>query len=80
MRFHDLRHSNGTLMDMAGIGAKTLGGRLGHASSAFTLTTYVHATEEADRRAAAAIDAAFGQNPVNNPPAGNEIPHLRLVK
>ena len=83
VRFHDLRHSNGTLMDMEGVGTKTPGGRLGHASSAFTLQRYVHKTEAADRRAAAAIDAAFGrvgQDPVNSSPAGDERPHLRLVK
>ena len=56
VRVHDLRHSNGTLMDMAGVG------------------------EEADRRAAAAIDAAFGQHPVNTAPVEGERPRLRLVK
>ena len=83
VRFHDLRHSNGTLMDMEGVGAKTISDRLGHSSSAFTQDRYVHPTKEADRRAAAAIDAAFrrvGQSPVNNSPPGNEGRHLRLVK
>lgn len=80
VRFHDLRHSYGTLMDELGIGAGTIGDRLGHASSAFTLTRYVHPTDAADRGAAAAIDAAFGQFPVNNSPTGNERRHLRLVK
>jgi integrase len=82
VRFHDLRHSYGTLMDELGIGAGTIGDRLGHASSAFTLTRYVHPTKEADRRAADALDAALdhGQKPVNNSPAGDEGPRLRLVK
>lgn len=83
VRFHDLRHSNGTLMHTEGVGAKTIGDRLGHASSAFTMRTYIHSTDKANREAAAAVDAAFGrvgQNPVNNPPAGDEIPQLRLVK
>ena len=70
-------------MDMEGVGAKTISDRMGHASSAFTQDRYVHPTKEADRLAAAAIDAAFrrvGQFPVNNPPTGDEVPHLRLVK
>ncbi len=80
VRFHDLRHSHGTLLDELGIGAGTIGDRLGHASSAFTLKRYVHPTDAADRGAAAAIDGAFGQFAVNNSPTGNERRHLRLVK
>ncbi len=42
VRFHDLRHAHGTLLDAAGISLKVISQRLGHSSEAFTLSRYVH--------------------------------------
>jgi integrase len=42
VRLHDLRHSYATAALQAGISAKVISERLGHASVAFTLQTYGH--------------------------------------
>lgn len=55
IRFHDLRHTHGTLMAEAGVDAKTISTRLGHASVAFTLDTYVKPSRAAQREAARAV-------------------------
>ena len=83
VRFHDLRHSHATALIAGGVHAKTISARLGHSSSAFTLDTYMHAFEEVDRVAAAALDAdfrsTFGQHPVNEGSTTRKQRHLRLV-
>lgn len=45
VRFHDLRHAHGTLLDAAGVSLKVISERLGHSSEAFTLARYVHSAE-----------------------------------
>lgn len=45
VRFHDLRHAHGTLLDAAGVSLKVISERLGHSSEAFTLARYVHSGE-----------------------------------
>jgi integrase len=52
IRLHDLRHSYATAALRAGIPAKVVSERLGHASIALTLDTYSHVTPEMDREAA----------------------------
>jgi len=42
VRFHDLRHTHATLLLMAGVHAKIVQERLGHANIAVTLGTYSH--------------------------------------
>jgi integrase len=42
IRHHDLRHTDGTLLIAAGVPAKVLSERLGHASPVFTIQTYQH--------------------------------------
>jgi len=54
LRFHDLRHTAGTLA--ARTGAKELMARLGHASPRAALI-YQHATDDRDRRIANGLDA-----------------------
>jgi integrase len=54
IRFHDLRHTHATLGLAAGVPAKIMSDRLGHATVAFTQDIYMHAipamkTEAADR-------------------------------
>ena len=42
IRFHDLRHTHGSLLIQAGIPIKVVSERLGHANVAFTMQTYQH--------------------------------------
>lgn len=52
LRFHDLRHTQATLLIGNGIDIKTVQGRLGHSRAATTLDIYACALPENDRRAA----------------------------
>ncbi len=54
LRFHDLRHSAGTLAARTGATTKELMARLGHASARAAMI-YQHATEDRDRRIADAL-------------------------
>ena len=42
VRLHDARHTCGTLMHLEGVPIAVIAAWLGHASSAFTMATYVH--------------------------------------
>jgi integrase len=42
MRFHDLRHTHGSLLLKEGVPIKVVSERLGHANVAFTMQTYQH--------------------------------------
>jgi integrase len=55
LRFHDLRHSAGTMTAVAGATTKELMARLGHSSPRAALI-YQHATAERDAAIAAALD------------------------
>jgi integrase len=55
IRLHDVRHSYATAALKAGISAKVISERLGHASVAFTLQTYGHVTPGMDRDAATTV-------------------------
>lgn len=57
--FHALRHTSGTIMANAGINARNIADRLGHANATFTLNTYVHTTGDAESQAAEAVGAAL---------------------
>lgn len=52
LRFHDLRHTQATLLIGHGVDIKTVQGRLGHSRAATTLDTYACALPENDRKAA----------------------------
>ena len=52
VRFHDLRHTNATLMLAAGIHPKIVQERLGHSTIAVTLDIYSHAVPSLGREAA----------------------------
>ncbi|CNK24908.1 site-specific recombinase%2C phage integrase [Mycobacterium tuberculosis] len=47
VRLHDARHTCGTLMHLEGVPIAVIAAWLGHASSAFTMSTYVHSQEPA---------------------------------
>ncbi len=57
LRFHDLRHTSATLALQAGVPAKLVSDRLGHASVAFTLDTYAHVLPDQQRQAADLMDS-----------------------
>lgn len=48
IRFHDLRHTNATLMLLSGTDMKVASKRLGHSSIKITLDTYAHVLNELD--------------------------------
>lgn len=65
VRFHDMRHSFATACLYNGDDVKTVQTNLGHASAAFTLDMYGHATERMKRESAARMEkyiASIGQN------------------
>jgi integrase len=60
VRFHDLRHSFGTLALASGVDLQTLSRALGHESTAITWRIYLHAIEALQEDAAARIDGLLG--------------------
>jgi hypothetical protein len=76
VRFHDLRHSFGTLASASGVDLQTVSRALGHESTAITSHIYLHAIEALQEDAAARIDALLG-NAVTSAlakPVGAAIP------
>lgn len=61
MRFHDLRHSFAVASLKHGDDVKTVQENLGHATAAFTLDVYGHATDEMKRASGKRMDAAIQQ-------------------
>ncbi|HJB51646.1 MAG TPA: site-specific integrase [Candidatus Oscillibacter pullicola] len=61
VRFHDLRHTFATLSLENGMDVKTLSTIIGHVSSATTLNTYTHITDEMRRKAALSIDQGIAK-------------------
>lgn len=51
IRWHDLRHTNATLLLEGGVDMKTLQERLGHSLMQTTSDTYLHVTEKMNRKA-----------------------------
>ena len=47
VRLHDARHSCGSLMHLRGVPIAIIAAWLGHASSAFTMNTYIHSQDGA---------------------------------
>lgn len=61
VRFHDLRHTFATNALAHGMDIKTLSTILGHVSSATTLNTYSHVTDEMRKTAAVKIDQGIAR-------------------
>ena len=70
IRLHDLRHSNATALIAAGVSAKVVQHRLGHANVSITLNTYTHVLPSMDEEAAEKLDNALfsSAQPINHPP------------
>ena len=62
LRVHDLRHTNATLALVNGDDLKTVQANLGHATAAFTLQRYVHASEQMKRESANRMQQFFENN------------------
>ena len=60
IRFHDLRHSNATLMLAHGADLKTVMDHLGHNQIALTANLYVHRVPRLEREAADRMGSLFG--------------------
>ena len=56
IRWHDLRHTNATLLLEGGVDFKTLQNRLGHSLIGTTMDIYAHVTEEMNRNATSVIE------------------------
>ena len=55
IRLHDARHSCASIMHAQGVPIAVISAWLGHADAAFTMRTYVHAQNDALKRAAATL-------------------------
>jgi integrase len=60
IRFHDLRHSAATILNMAGIRKEAIKELLGHASVRTTQEAYMHLTPGGERQAADKMDEILG--------------------
>lgn len=61
LKFHELRHTQATMLIASGLDSKTVADRLGHAKPSITMDMYTHSVKENDRRAAEMIGKLFGQ-------------------
>ena len=57
--FHELRHTNASLLIANGVDAVTLSKRLGHADKTVTLNTYSHAIQSKETQAATTMDNLY---------------------
>jgi len=71
VRFHDLRHSYGTIQMAAGASPKAVAEALGHSDAGFTLRTYVHSGMDEKQRMAERMNALMGLSPVVTPEAAS---------
>ena len=61
IRFHDLRHTHATLLLKAGVPAKVVSERLGHATPGFTLNVYQHVLPGMQAEAADTFGRLLGE-------------------
>ncbi len=67
IRFHDLRHTHGTLLLKQGTPLHVVSRRLGHASAAFTADTYSHVLPGQAAEAVAELAARLKRRPKGQP-------------
>ncbi|WP_304597285.1 tyrosine-type recombinase/integrase [Adlercreutzia caecimuris] len=63
LKFHELRHTQATLLLAQGVDVKTVQTRLGHSRASTTTDFYAHAVPENDQKAAQLIGDLFRQKP-----------------
>jgi integrase len=62
LTFHQLRHTNASILIAQGVNISTISRRLGHSSPSTTTTIYAHALRRPDREAAEVLDNLFNKN------------------
>lgn len=62
IRFHDIRHTHATLLLKAGVPAKVVAERLGHATPGFTLNVYQHVLPGMQAQAADVFDRLLDED------------------
>ncbi|WP_454053578.1 tyrosine-type recombinase/integrase [Clostridium sp. Marseille-Q7071] len=60
IRFHDLRHTNATILISEGVDFKTVQNRLGHKDINTTLNVYSHVNKEMQKKATEKIKNILG--------------------
>jgi hypothetical protein len=70
LRFHDLRHTHGSLLLREGIAVKVVSERLGHAHIAHTIHTYQHLLPGMQADAARTYQRLAGPVPTDEPRLG----------
>jgi integrase len=65
IRFHDLRHTNASLMIASGIDIKVAQQRLGHSDVTTTLNIYSHVLQRSNQEAANTLDSLIFKQSVN---------------
>lgn len=69
VNFHDLRHTNTTLLIALGTAVTTVAGRLGHKETSTTMNIYSHFLQKADRSAVDKLEDLF-RNDISNKKQG----------
>lgn len=59
-RFHELRHTNASLLIAQGVDVRTVASLLGHAQASTTLDIYAHAFDKNKRKAQEKLGKAIG--------------------
>jgi len=62
IRFHDLRHTNATLLLKQGVAMKTVSFMLGHSGISVTLDTYVHVLSNMQKPAVEIVENLLSKN------------------
>lgn len=62
LTFHQLRHTNASLLIGQGVDVTTVGKRLGHSTPATTMKIYAHALRRPDREASEKLENMFNRN------------------
>ena len=79
VRFHDLRHTFATMALEKGMDLKTLSTIIGHASTAMSLNTYTHVTNEMQKNAATNIDRGIAKAEVSECVQEEAVPQPEFV-
>lgn len=62
LKFHELRHTNASLLIAQGVDIRTISGRLGHSKTSITTYVYGHMLKKPDREAADKLEDLFNKN------------------
>jgi len=68
--FHQIRHTNASLLISQGVDVSTVSSRLGHARTSTTTDIYSHALKRADKTAAEKLEELFGKKKTNDKKSG----------